>query len=122
MSDTFDHHGKSTDRGDSDAFTPASTGNTTSGASGKVTSGTGFKPQQQQQPQQQNGMVKVQPARLDDLQPSYARVLSPETVAPAHSWYSSMSRSRFHCYYCYCVLRVYFSSILNHTNQSIIYV
>lgn len=35
------------------------------------------------------GIVTVQPARVEDLQPSYAQVLHPSDTPEAHSWYSS---------------------------------
>lgn len=34
-------------------------------------------------------LVKVQPARLDDFQPSYARQMQPEENPAIHGWYSS---------------------------------
>jgi hypothetical protein len=44
----------------------------------------------------QNGVIKVQPPRREDLQPSYAQMLQGETEPDAHGWYGSMSMSR-HC-------------------------
>jgi hypothetical protein len=41
---------------------------------------------------QNNGTVKVQPARLEDLQPAYAQTLQHDSDNPAaHGWYASMS-------------------------------
>ncbi len=38
------------------------------------------------------GIVKVQPPRREDLQPSYAQILEGnETHAETHGWYGSMS-------------------------------
>lgn len=45
----------------------------------------GFRPQ--------NGVIKVQPPRREDLQPSYAQMLQGETDAEAHGWYGSMINS-----------------------------
>jgi hypothetical protein len=39
----------------------------------------------------ENGVIKVQPPRREDLQPSYAQMLQGETEAEAHGWYGSMS-------------------------------
>lgn len=39
----------------------------------------------------ENGIIKVQPPRREDLQPSYAQMLQGETEADAHGWYGSMS-------------------------------
>jgi erythrocyte band 7 integral membrane protein len=41
----------------------------------------------------QNGIIKVQPPRREDLQPSYAQTLQGETEAETHGWYGSMSKS-----------------------------
>jgi hypothetical protein len=47
----------------------------------------GFRPQNAQ-----NSIIKVQPPRREDLQPSYAQVLQEgETEAEVHGWYGSMS-------------------------------
>jgi erythrocyte band 7 integral membrane protein len=40
----------------------------------------------------QNGIIKVQPPRREDLQPSYAQTLQGETEAETHGWYGSMSK------------------------------
>ena len=40
-----------------------------------------------------NGVIKVQPPRREDLQPSYAQQLQGETEAETHGWYGSMSKS-----------------------------
>ena len=38
------------------------------------------------------GLVKVQPARLSDLQPRYASTIDHDSENPeAHGWYSQMS-------------------------------
>ena len=43
------------------------------------------------------GIVKVQPPRKEDLQPSYAQVLEGnETHAETHGWYGSMSTIALH--------------------------
>lgn len=53
-------------------------------ASGPLPSDVGFRPSN----------VTVQPARLEDLQPSYAQVLKhPDGDATVHGWYASMSES-----------------------------
>ena len=40
-------------------------------------------------------IVKVQPPRREDLQPSYAQVIKPDTEdAAQHGWYGSMSKER----------------------------
>jgi hypothetical protein len=39
----------------------------------------------------ENGVIKVQPPRREDLQPSYAQMLQGETEPDAHGWYGSMS-------------------------------
>ena len=45
----------------------------------------GFRPQK-------SGTVKVQPARLEDLQTAYAQTLEHDSDNPtAHGWYASMS-------------------------------
>lgn len=46
----------------------------------------GFRPQN-------NGIVKVQPPRREDLQPSYAQTLVFEDEGQQHGWYGSMSMS-----------------------------
>ena len=51
-----------------------------------ATNNVGFRPQNQ-------GIVKVQPPRREDLQPSYAQTLVFESEAAPHGWYSSMSAS-----------------------------
>jgi len=39
-------------------------------------------------------LVKVQPARLDDLQPRYASTIQHDQDNPeAHGWYATMSKS-----------------------------
>lgn len=43
------------------------------------------------------GPVVVQPARIDDLQPSYAQQIQHNADNPdAHSWYASLSKSWFY--------------------------
>ena len=49
----------------------------------------GFRPQNTQ-----NGVIKVEPPRREDMQPSYAQILQGETEAETHGWYGSMSKSR----------------------------
>jgi erythrocyte band 7 integral membrane protein len=49
----------------------------------------GFRPQNGGQ----NGVIKVQPPRREDLQPSYAQTLQGETEAESHGWYGSMSET-----------------------------
>jgi len=44
---------------------------------------TGFRPQN-------NGVIKVQPPRLEDLQPSYAQAMPDSPDAALHGWYGSM--------------------------------
>ncbi|KAJ5888560.1 hypothetical protein N7495_008601 [Penicillium taxi] len=45
-----------------------------------------------------HGLVNVQPARLDDLQPRYAANIQHDTDNPdAHGWYSSMMHSLGQC-------------------------
>ena len=39
-----------------------------------------------------NGIIKVQPPRREDLQPSYAQMLQGETEAETHGWYGAMSK------------------------------
>lgn len=42
---------------------------------------------------QHHGLVKVQPARLADLQPRYASTIEHDSENPdAHGWYSQMSK------------------------------
>lgn len=45
---------------------------------------------------QANGqpLVIVEPPRKEDLQPSYARVISGDDDAGAHGWYGGMSMSK----------------------------
>jgi hypothetical protein len=44
----------------------------------------------------ERGLVKVQPARLQDLQPKYAsRIEHDEDNPDAHGWYSQLSMSPF---------------------------
>ena len=38
-----------------------------------------------------NGLIKVQPPRREDLQPSYAQMLQGETELDTHGWYGGMS-------------------------------
>ncbi|OJD20487.1 hypothetical protein ACJ73_08177 [Blastomyces percursus] len=53
-------------------------------SSGPPPTNVGFRPSN-------NGIVTVQPARLEDLQPSYAQVLKhPDGDATVHGWYASM--------------------------------
>lgn len=41
-----------------------------------------------------DGLVQVQPARLEDLQPKYAQTIKHDEDNPAaHGWYASMSES-----------------------------
>lgn len=41
-----------------------------------------------------DGLVKVQPARLEDLQPKYAQTIQHDEDNPAaHGWYASLSMS-----------------------------
>jgi regulator of protease activity HflC (stomatin/prohibitin superfamily) len=44
---------------------------------------TGFRPQK-------NGIIKVEPPKLEDLQPSYAQAMPDTPDASAHGWYGSM--------------------------------
>lgn len=44
----------------------------------------GFRPQN-------GGIIKVQPPRREDLQPSYAQLLQGDTDVETHGWYGSMS-------------------------------
>lgn len=50
--------------------------------------------ERQQQPRDMNrGLVKVQPARLDDLQPRYASTIQHEQEnSDAHGWYAKLSK------------------------------
>jgi hypothetical protein len=42
-------------------------------------------------------VIKVQPPRREDLQPSYARVIKPDDAdADTNGWYGSMVRLHFH--------------------------
>ena len=50
-----------------------------------VTNGVGFRPQH-------GGVIKVQPPRREDLQPSYAQVLQGDEEQN-HGWYGGMSKS-----------------------------
>ncbi|KKY22153.1 putative stomatin family protein [Phaeomoniella chlamydospora] len=50
----------------------------------------GFRPQN-------GGIVKVQPPRREDLQPSYAQTLFGESDVEAHGWYGSMINSLGSC-------------------------
>ena len=44
-------------------------------------------------PQREHGLVHVQPARLDDLQPRYAQQVQHDTDNPAaHGWYAGFSK------------------------------
>ncbi|RMZ80178.1 hypothetical protein DV737_g3100, partial [Chaetothyriales sp. CBS 132003] len=52
----------------------------------------GFRPQNVP-----NGVIKVQPPRREDLQPSYAQMLQGETEADAHGWYGSMINTLGSC-------------------------
>jgi len=54
--------------------------------SGKASAdGSGFRPKN-------NGIIKVQPPRREDLQPSYAQTLhGDESEAEMHGWYGGMS-------------------------------
>jgi len=45
----------------------------------------------------ENGLIKVQPPRREDLQPSYAQMLQGETEAEAHGWYGSMINTLGSC-------------------------
>jgi len=40
------------------------------------------------------GVIKVQPPRREDLQPSYAQTLQGDDDTNTYSWYASMSMSR----------------------------
>jgi hypothetical protein len=43
-----------------------------------------------------SGIIKVQPPRREDLQPSYAQTLhGDETEAEMHGWYGGMSKPPF---------------------------
>ena len=44
----------------------------------------GFRPQN-------GGLIKVQPPRREDLQPSYAQTMERGQEAEVHGWYGSMS-------------------------------
>ncbi|PGH15430.1 hypothetical protein AJ79_02406 [Helicocarpus griseus UAMH5409] len=44
-----------------------------------------------------NGVVTVQPARLEDLQPSYAQTLKHPENEAAHSWYAGLIHSLGEC-------------------------
>lgn len=45
-----------------------------------------------------SNVVKVQPARLDDLQPRYAqRIQHSEENPEAHGWYAGMSELALRC-------------------------
>ena len=48
----------------------------------------GFRPSNQAGP-----LIKVEPPRREDLQPSYAQTLQGENEAEMHGWYGSMSMS-----------------------------
>lgn len=45
----------------------------------------GFRPQN-------GGIIKVQPPRREDLQPSYAQTLQGDHDVETHGWYGSMSK------------------------------
>jgi erythrocyte band 7 integral membrane protein len=61
------------------------TSNGKAGSSNQNPGAIGFRPTH-------GGIVKVQPPRKEDLQPSYAQVLEGnETHAETHGWYGSMS-------------------------------
>lgn len=46
----------------------------------------------QHHPRTDHGLVKVQPARLDDLQPRYASTIEHDQDNPeAHGWYARLS-------------------------------
>lgn len=63
--------------------------NHTGETSGKDTppqNAVGFRPQH-------GGVIKVQPPRREDLQPSYAQTLQGDEEAEKHGWYGSMSMS-----------------------------
>lgn len=44
-------------------------------------------------PSNGGGLVKVQPPRPEDLQPSYAHTVDKTDNPDAHGWYASMSKS-----------------------------
>lgn len=45
-----------------------------------------------------NPIVKVQPPRREDLQPSYAQIIKPDTEdASQHGWYGSMVNTLGSC-------------------------
>lgn len=67
------------------------TSNGKAGSSNQNPGAIGFRPTN-------GGIVKVQPPRKEDLQPSYAQVLEGnETHAETHGWYGSMSKIILHC-------------------------
>lgn len=53
----------------------------------------GFRPQN-------GGIIKVQPPRREDLQPSYAQTLQGDNEAETHGWYGSMSMYWFCAFIC----------------------
>jgi len=54
-------------------------------AAGTSTPPVGFRPRGE------NGVIKVQPPRREDLQPSYAQTLQGDTEIENYGWYGSMS-------------------------------
>lgn len=65
----------------------------TNGATGAETGKAPVGEPQRHQPQDR-GLVKVQPARLADLQPRYASTIQHDGDNPdAHGWYAQMSMS-----------------------------
>lgn len=54
-------------------------------ASTPPANGVGFRPQH-------GGIIKVQPPRREDLQPSYAQTFQTEDLE-THGWYGAMSKS-----------------------------
>ncbi|EXJ87902.1 hypothetical protein A1O1_04829 [Capronia coronata CBS 617.96] len=55
-----------------------------------VTPPVGFRPQNA-------GIIKVEPPRREDLQPSYAQILQGDTDVETHGWYGSMINSLGNC-------------------------
>ena len=69
-----------------DRSMPSSTGKDP--ANGPSPSDVGFRPQRK------DDVIKVQPPRMEDLQPSYAHQIQHDAESPAtRGWYASMSES-----------------------------
>jgi len=65
------------------------------GKSGAITPPVGFRPRNEV-----GGLIKVQPPRREDLQPSYAQTLQGDTDPETNGWYGSMINTLGSCIGC----------------------